>query len=498
MKTTFTKRPLCLFLGLAMLSVAAVPSHAQLSRTTDKSGVRTSLTESGTIDGRAGATLARLTPALAAFWASTEPSKSYMIFDTMVRRGIDGRVTWAEGTKAYVFGPTTSPKELLDNAPSFVSLLLGQYATQERMALAELESALVDYFASTRPGQGTSKPGGQLMRNSDGSATFTDGKIIFVFDESTTAATVATMAPALAAALTALSGAIVPGPVTGYALRDPSNANQLINYDGRMYDTAGNALGNANPATVAALFGKGNGSAATNGGGNGSNGGASSGGSSGSGSSSGGGSGSNSSGGSNGSNSGSGDSNSGSGSSNGSNGSSNNSSGAWGGGSGSGSGGSSNSNGSGASNGSDSGGGWGSNTGSGSGGGSNSGSGSNSNANGGGSSNGTGPGTNSNGGAGSNNGSNGSGVNNGIGSNTNNGSGTGVNGGTGTGNSGTGNTTGSSTGTGLYGNVNLTTGSSTGVSNATYGVSAPVATPPAGANCTMVRSLNGGGGFSCN
>lgn len=247
-------------LGLAIFAGTAVPAHAQAVVNTNRNIAVGTSAMRGDVDSMAVVTRARLAKALPAFWASTQPGQSYMILDTMIRRGLDGSVTSNEKAGPYTFNPQTSVADVQTNAPEFVALLLGQYATQSRLALAELTAALQSYFDSTRPGQGTALNGGQSMRNSDGTATFTDGRIVFVFDEATSALTVATMAPALAAALTNYASAIETGAAAGgYAVRDPSNANQLINFDGRMYDTAGNALPNASPAAVAAAFGGGNG-----------------------------------------------------------------------------------------------------------------------------------------------------------------------------------------------------------------------------------------------
>ncbi len=257
---SFTQRPLLMMLGLTFSAVATMSAQAQSQ--SQPQSYRANKPQSGLIvssastDSRAGITLRNLTRVLPGFWASTEPSKAYMISSTMVRRAADGSITFMEETGPYKFDPTVTPEVLLKNGPRFVDLLLGHYATQENIGLNELTAALAGYFDSTRPGQGSSIPGGQLMRNSDGSATFTDGKIIFVFDATTSAATVAAMAPTLAAGLTPYGSAIMNGgSPSGYALRDPGNVDRLINHDGRTYDTAGNYHGTANPATVNALFG---------------------------------------------------------------------------------------------------------------------------------------------------------------------------------------------------------------------------------------------------
>ena len=212
---SFAQRPLLLMLGLTFSAVATMSAQAQSQ--SQSQSYRANKPQSGLIvssastDSRAGITLRNLTRVLPGFWASTEPSKAYMISSTMVRRAADGSITFMEETGPYKFDPTVTPEVLLKNGPRFVDLLLGHYATQENIGLNELTAALAGYFDSTRPGQGSSIPGGQLMRNSDGSATFTDGKIIFVFDATTSAATVAAMAPTLAAGLTGTT----PSPAGG-------------------------------------------------------------------------------------------------------------------------------------------------------------------------------------------------------------------------------------------------------------------------------------------
>ena len=261
MKTfSIAQRPLMLMLGVAFSANFALSAHAQSQSYRPNKPQSGLVVSSASTDSRAAITLKNLTRVLPGFWASTEPSKAYMISNTMVRRAADGSITFMEETGPYKFDPSVTPEVLMKNGPRFVDLLLGHYATQETLGLNELTAALAEYFESTRPGQGSSIPGGQLMRNSDGSATFTDGKIIFVFDATTSAATVAIMAPALAAGLTPYGSAIMNGASpSGYALRDPANVDRLINYDGRTYDTAGNYHGPANPNTVSALFGGSNG-----------------------------------------------------------------------------------------------------------------------------------------------------------------------------------------------------------------------------------------------
>ena len=268
MKTSFfTQRSLVTALGFTLLAGVVLPVSAQVAasgqvivRSTNRTIATGTSAMRGDVDSVGLVTRERLVKALPAFWASTAPGKSYMIMGTMITRASDGSVTSNERAGPYKFNPQTSVDNVQANAPEFVGLLLGQYAAQSRAALAELEGALDSYFNSTRPGQGSGVSGGQIMRNSDGTATFTDGTIIFVFDPQTSALTVATMAPSLAAALTNYASAIEKGSAAGgYALRDPSNANQLINFDGRMYDTSGNALPNASPSVVASLFGRGNG-----------------------------------------------------------------------------------------------------------------------------------------------------------------------------------------------------------------------------------------------
>lgn len=252
-RTIFSMGPVVLALGFLVGSTAL---NAQVSHITSRPTVQTQMEVRGSVESTQARTIARLAKALPNFWASTEAGKAYMILDTMVRRSIDGRVMWVEQGRSTPFAQDVTPEQLVQTAPGFVELLLGQYATQERIALSQLDAALSNYFDTTRPGQGTGLSGGQLMRNSDRSATFTDGVIVFVLDETTPALTVASMAPALAASFTNLAGAIVPVEVrAGYALRDPANTNQLINHDGRTYDTAGNALPPANPEVVAKLFG---------------------------------------------------------------------------------------------------------------------------------------------------------------------------------------------------------------------------------------------------
>ena len=267
MKTfSFAQRPLLLMLGLTLSLGASLGAHAQSQSYRPNKPQSGLVVSSASTDSRAAITLKNLTRVLPGFWASTEPSKAYMISNTMVRRAADGSITFMEEAGPYKFDPSVTPEVLMKNGPRFVDLLLGHYATQETLGLNELTAALAEYFESTRPGQGTSIPGGQLMRNSDGSATFTDGKIIFVFDASTSAATGAAMAPALAAGLTPYGTAIMSGgSPSGYALRDPGNVDRLINYDGRTYDTAGNYHGPANPNTVSALFGGTNGAPKGNG-----------------------------------------------------------------------------------------------------------------------------------------------------------------------------------------------------------------------------------------
>lgn len=260
-KPFFTQCPLAIALSFAILAGTTLPVHAQFARETNKTIAVGTTAMRGDVDSVAIVTRTRLAKALPAFWASTAPGQTYMILTTMIRRSIDGSVTSNETSGPYTFNPKTSINDVQINAPEFVALLLGQYATQSRVGLAELTMALQSYFDSTNPGQGTALNGGQVMRNSDGTATFTDGSIIFVFDTGTSALTVATMAPALAAALSNYASSIETGaPAGGYALRDPANANQLINFDGRMYDTNGNALPNASAGAVSALFGNGNGS----------------------------------------------------------------------------------------------------------------------------------------------------------------------------------------------------------------------------------------------
>ena len=143
-KPFFTQRPLRQLLGLALFAGVILPSYAQIvPRTTDKSVTVTTLREMGTVDATEAATRNRLARALPSFWASTEPGKAYMILDTLVRRATDGRVMWVEKERSFPFGPDVTPTVLMTNAPTFVSLLLGQYATQDRVAQAAAVPQLV-------------------------------------------------------------------------------------------------------------------------------------------------------------------------------------------------------------------------------------------------------------------------------------------------------------------------------------------------------------------
>ena len=129
---SFAQRPLLLMLGLTFSAVATMSAQAQSQSYRPNKPQSGLIVSSASTDSRAGITLRNLTRVLPGFWASTQPSKAYMISSTMVRRAADGSITFMEETGPYKFDPTVTPEVLLKNGPRFVDLLLGHYATQEK------------------------------------------------------------------------------------------------------------------------------------------------------------------------------------------------------------------------------------------------------------------------------------------------------------------------------------------------------------------------------